>query len=1285
MLIFERLNYLDQRIGSIAMRIEKLKRRQDIHTSPRFYHDDMEYGLSKIIAELILELDIQPISIKQIDALIEPFNTANSTNYSFDHFDKIGWLRIVNNSVTISSVIDNVSRTAWDEKGEIAAAHKNWEVDLACIKVLRPLFHWSKPLTLKQSQIDKVLHQNGNRVDLDFLLDRRIIGRDGEEFIFVADGKDWSAELGDRVIALLWKKIAGDDPKLPEFRTFMRVVDVCHLWPTESFADYVLGNGYKKIFELAYQFLLDEPALTEIEKDEQYYALDLLQARDGTLSAKSYRPLLKADSTFNLICATVAEHPTFLDYYLHQESRQIYSIIVRLIICYEGNYPHNDAFQITRKLLSDVTRPYLALKVFNSIYYHYPEVAPFLLKQVDLSAVAFQVVEKMSMDGMMLGTYHSADATEKVQRERSEIWMDLYQYMVDEAADSYEPEKYGLSIGRALRMLSANVFSFHSHSYQRSLVEHESYNKIYSASLQMLVDKKWQPQNSHPKAKIRPELIIYILPGIFKAITFSLTRLRMNSSMVLNNGRIDLCAELLKLSSFKVNNLEVNPLIVDSFNNAAITIRDFVRDQIKSYFTTNQVSVLGLDGKEKEEMVRRSDEFGLEIVNWAVIYSKLSEGNLLVDLDQQICDSVSIPDGETANETRYAQAEKIRIYIKTLLTAFVQISRKEYPHETLGLEIVNAKKALQQLIKKHVLYYSKTIEGTTQIDIFNGFYSYITYSPYQATIETMLFNAINFMDSETGEEIIDILFGNKEELDKLLMAINTIENRAVVSTLVKKVDQIAEGQLEEANIRYGDVESALIAAVNSQQHFMLAEKLLDKMEAHYARTGTKTWEAMSFLFRVKLLLALKKGDLQAIQNMPLPKAQHFRNENIEIERQRKIYYEVLYFLDHNSDYEKAIDHLQGLRSEDPKNIEYAAQLYRAQIYRSIDSGDNNGLAQAEADYKLLLKDSTSAQLANKNELAILDLIFYSINDQPENFDALFLQVPKKFLFYEQYVPSVYNYLLQRKLEETAYKFITDVAEYYNDNGLLIGKKISALIGKAPTQKTIDKLHLVLGSLRNLDPNHVPRVLPKILNKKDGLNEFLLAEIITSLDMLRTKIAAIRKLLEDPITDLLVIALKQRWPLWSWEIVDQGRSGFSPGLINPGEPDITVRAAGRDILIVEALILEGGNFPYLRDHVLKVAEYNRSLAASIVLVYYKGPRENFDRFCETYKADIRRIDFPANWEFDQARDFADIAKEYDNTNEMMVCSTAHGRENTLYHLVIDLSPIREIKEKDQQTN
>lgn len=1285
MLIYERLNHQDRDIGSIAMRIEKLKRRQAIHTSPRFYHDDMEYGLSKIIGDLILELDLSPISIEQIDALIEPFNSANSTTYSFDHFYKIGWLRMVNNSVIISSVIDHAARTAWDEKGEIDSTYKKWKIELACIKVLKPLFYWAKPLELKQPQIEKVLHQNGNRVDLNFLLERKIIERHRSEFIFVADGKDWSAELGDRVIALLWKNIAGEDPKLPEFRTFIRAVDICQLWPTENMANLLLDNGHKKIFELAYEFLLDEPALKEIEMDELYYSLDLLQARDGSLAAKSYRPYLRAASAFDLISCTLAEHPTFMEYYLHQESRQIYYVILRLIICYEGAYPHNDAFQVTRKLLGDVARPYLVLKVFNIIYYHFPEVAPFLLKQVDLSAIAFQVVEKMSMEGMMLGSSYSDDTTEKVQRERSEIWMELYQYLVDEASGSFDPDKFGLSIGRILRMLSANVFSFYSSSYQKSLIEHTSYNNTYNASLQLLVDRKWQPQKGFPKAKIRPELIIYLLPGMLGAITFSYNRLRMNSSMVLDTGRMDLCAELLKLSSFKIDNPEVNPLVADSFNHAAIALRDFVLDRIKVYYITNQVKVLGLDGQEKEEIVRRSDEFGWEIVNWAVIYCKLDEAGLLSNLDQQICDSVTIPDGETANETRYAQAEKIRIYIKSLLTAFVQISRREYPHEILGLEITNSKRTLQELIGKHVLYYNQTVQGTKQIDIFKGFHSYFTYGPYQATIEAMLFNAINFMDPETGQQILDALFGNKDELDKLLMAINTIENRTVVAKLVKKVEQISDGQLEEANIRYGDVESALIAAVNSREHFMLAEKLLDRMEAHYARTKTRTWEAMSFLYRVKLLLALKKGDLKAIQDMPLPKAQHYRNENIEIESQRKVYYEVLYYLDKNTDYAQAIDRLQGLISQDPGNIEYAAQLYRAHIHRAMAGGSGDGLLQAEADFKLLLKDPAAAKPVNNNELAILDLVFYCRNEQAENFDALFLQVPKKFLFDEMYVPSIYDYLLKRRLEETAYKFINDVAEFHNDNGLTIGKKIRELLGKAPTLKTIDKLHTIMGSLRNLEPVHVPKVLPKILNKKDDLDEFLLAEIISALDILRTKIVAVRKLGEDLVSDLLVISLKQRWPFWGWEIIDQGRSGYSPGLVNPGEPDITIRAAGKDILIVEALVLDGGNFPYLRDHVLKVAEYNRSLTTSIVLVYYKGLRENFDRFCETYKADIRRIAFPVNWELDQGVDFVDIAKEYDNSNEMLIARTSHGKDNTLYHLVIDLSPREEIEVKHQQAS
>ncbi len=304
----------------------------------------------------------------------------------------------------------------------------------------------------------------------------------------------------------------------------------------------------------------------------------------------------------------------------------------------------------------------------------------------------------------------------------------------------------------------------------------------------------------------------------------------------------------------------------------------------------------------------------------------------------------------------------------------------------------------------------------------------------------------------------------------------------------------------------------------------------------------------------------------------------------------------------------------------------------------------------------------------------IDLIVEALAKNKEKFDITIDKVPKKYLYTDKVIPVVYKFYIERNLDENAFIFIHDAHKYHLENGLTFSRAMEDILLRAPDERLLERLKTVLANLRDLPPSDIPKVLPKILNKKYRLNEFILLELLTGLRIMRKKIKAVEQIIhEDCFNDVLLATLRLRLPVWGWDIDDQARSGESWAGKNAGEIDITFKAAGNDIALVEALKMDGGDLPNLQKHVLKVGQYSRDLKTYYMIVYYHGDRSKFAGFWTTYQADIARITYNTTWTYNTTPGFEDITDQYEDIEHIFVGRSQHGSSKTeLFHIVIDMS-------------
>lgn len=321
-----------------------------------------------------------------------------------------------------------------------------------------------------------------------------------------------------------------------------------------------------------------------------------------------------------------------------------------------------------------------------------------------------------------------------------------------------------------------------------------------------------------------------------------------------------------------------------------------------------------------------------------------------------------------------------------------------------------------------------------------------------------------------------------------------------------------------------------------------------------------------------------------------------------------------------------------------------------------------------------LDENQQKLLAKYNEpINNLSLHSYFAEKDYIQFDQALNTLSGQYLYDEDLIPVIYDCYAERNLQDKAFQYINEAIAFFTKEELTPQKvNLEEYKRKTSNEGLFQKLRESLLHLRNLAPEQIPSILPKILNGNTELKDFILEEILQGLKVMRKKIKAVESInSENKYNDILQITLKLRLPLWGWDIIDQERSGTSQNKKEAGEIDLTIKAIN-DLTLVEAFILSGRNFKKTNEHILKCINYNRDIPNYYIVVYYKGARASFDKTWVKYKEDVHKINFPTNWKLKTKEGFTELHPSMRNAENLKIAHTGHGKSSQIFHVMLDLS-------------
>lgn len=342
--------------------------------------------------------------------------------------------------------------------------------------------------------------------------------------------------------------------------------------------------------------------------------------------------------------------------------------------------------------------------------------------------------------------------------------------------------------------------------------------------------------------------------------------------------------------------------------------------------------------------------------------------------------------------------------------------------------------------------------------------------------------------------------------------------------------------------------------------------------------------------------------------------------------------------------------------------------------------DKNLMSTARKEWEQFtstLKEDEKAELSQfEQPIESWELIHYANAKDSIRFDQTYDRLTKKFRYDEDIIPIVYEYFIERDLQELAYEYITGARDYLELVGATIPPHLLVLMDNSQSRKLLAKLKLTFGQLHTLQPRNLPYATPDMLNDKYLLSEFILEEFVRGGKMLLDKIRSIQAIKdENKYSDLFMAALRLRFQIWGWGLTDQSPRGVSGTGINPGETDFTIDKGNVVFALVEAFTLVSGNASKVKTHIEKIFGYVNYLERYYMVIYYLGPPANFGKTWEAYKSDVAACVFPPAFTYGITDGFVDLEDKFDNVISFKIAKTQHNSKTEIFHLMIDLSEKR----------
>ncbi len=942
---FSSTHTIEEKIKSLSERLKYLAR---VTNSARLYPDqnvksaNLQFNLSLVLSKIILQLRFIDRSKKVFEKIIEEFNTVNKTNLAVTDFEKLNWIRIITGEAVMPRLI---SHFVWqvgyyEKKGEPIEIPTD-KIDLIrCLQIYSERCFRDARLTISKIELENVLSKFASEeLRIDFFIEREVIGFDSKAEIYYWKGGEYSRHLNNEIASTLWLLVGGENATDTEFRRYLKLNDGAEIW-IDDLGAFLNHKNTKKISELAVSFLENENDLLKSEAEFTKIWLDAESYRH--IDIKTAIPVVEFNynNAYDFIESVSYHKWRFHDAFDYQRTRSFCHSLLRIIVSCEPKHP--TPYQSVIKILKDTSRPFLLWTLYSDIKREFPFVIPYMLTESELLPIAFNLIDKIEIDNLLLSEQLNNDRKfEESFEVKNQFWFEIFELTLDQIifVHSNDKEK-GVLIAKILIDASENVFTINSNN-RNSVINHNAFRKRYDIALKKLANKKLTTGNVYSRPPVSPRLIHSLLPDIANYLKEKTTNKKPNhiEHLNLNHGFVDLSIEMLRLANLRVSEFEISEDEKIKLDTSSIKIITLLQNEITEFYSANEIDVqlYNSKGTEKKKAKRGVSSFGFEIIDWGYLYLHFEKKNALQSFYDNFIASLTFKtDADKYDEQNKEQYEKIKLYLKSLMLAFISINQKKDFYEIDGLQVKPTLEKLENWIRELSLKYSIDEMAKERIDVFNERFNVFGYDMYYQQLTNLLYRCINFFKSQTQNMFVEDFFAASKDTGRMLTAINILDSKELRDIISNRIKSVEIEDFIASSFTTTELQYALVEAVNSDNHWELAKPLIKKIQDHFNRVKQNEEHINNFLFEISLLLAFKENDLEKLTNLPIPKRENYyptgnkRAENIQR------FFIALYKVYKEKKYDEAIPILKSLSSDEPKNIRYAFHLYRAETLKAIE-------------------------------------------------------------------------------------------------------------------------------------------------------------------------------------------------------------------------------------------------------------------------------------------------------------------------------------------------------------
>ena len=935
---------IDNKIKSLSSRLNYIAKDSN---SSRFYvnteikSENLKYNYSYLLSQIILELEFVKRGKKEFLYIISQYNSENGTNLSFEDFTSINWITEIGDEVIIPEMLRHfVWKIGYDEEnGKSVIIPNNYLHKINSLKLYYETYFKDTNLIIKKEILERILEVYASKeITIESLVKKGLMipNKTSNSYLW-GYYSEHIRHLSDEIATTLWEELGGENATSDDFEKFYRLIRGAGIWPSYT-VNYVPLKSRRRLTDLAAEYLY---TLDDLKQSNSEFRKMWLNARDRYNRAiESEIPTIQFnyDDQYKFIESIKDVAWQFHDIFDYQQSRNYCLLLLRIIIENEPTNPK--PFQTLLKILSTMDMPIVLWNSYEEIPRQYPQVIPYLLTDVNLIPLAFQLIDRIQINESAVPEQQDRDTKHKVTKEEiNTIWNEMFDIILERiGVTNFEIKKISTSLTRILADLAEKVFNTNGNT-SMNVTDHNIFKKRYDNAIKILGNKRasnFQMQSGN----ITPRIIFHYLPEMANYIIDQLKNKKSYRYhyLKINSGLFDLGIEILRLINLRTSEAEISKETISELKNISNRLTESLKESLDVFYTTTEITVptYGIEQVEVRAASRTAEEFGFEIIDWGYLFLHFERMNLLDDINNTAIDSVDfLTSGSNYDEQNIEQATKLKLFIKSLLLAFLTINERKSQYEIDVLPVNSVLNKLENWIKKYALIYSNDNILNSQIDIFNDRYKSFGYDLYYQHLADLLYKSISHFNLLDQEKFVQEYFSTNTDISRMLTAINMIESKLLREIVSKRISEVDIQDYIDQRVMATDLEYALLEAVNSENHWHLSEPLITRLKQHFDRVGKVDINTENFFFEINLLLAFKQKDFAKLISFEVPKKQYaIHGTNIYGERKKRFFI-ALFKLYNDKDYKNAIILFKALLSEDQKNIRYAYHIYRAQTLKAL--------------------------------------------------------------------------------------------------------------------------------------------------------------------------------------------------------------------------------------------------------------------------------------------------------------------------------------------------------------